>query len=40
MNAKEYKNKTVVFHEEAEIQAAAPGVCRRILSYSDDAMCV
>ena len=40
MNAKEYKNRTMLPHDEAEIQQAAKGVVRRILSYSDDAMCV
>jgi len=40
MQAKEYKNRPALFHEEAEIQAAAPGVTRRILSYTDEAMCV
>ena len=40
MNAKEYKNRVMLPHDEAEIQQAAPGVVRRILSYSDDAMCV
>ena len=40
MNAKEYKNRPMLPHDDAEIQQAAPGVVRRILSYSDDAMCV
>ncbi|MBR7164844.1 MAG: cupin domain-containing protein [Clostridia bacterium] len=40
MNAKEYRNRPCLPHGEAEIQDAAPGVVRRILSYSDDAMCV
>ncbi|MBR3836678.1 MAG: cupin domain-containing protein [Clostridia bacterium] len=40
MNAKEYRNFSCLHHDQAEIQAAGPGVVRRILSYSDDAMCV
>ena len=40
MNAKDYMDKVALFHDEAEIQDAAPGVVRRILGYSDDAMCV
>ncbi len=40
MNAKDYKDQVMLPHGKAEIQDAAPGVVRRILSYSDDAMCV
>ena len=40
MTAKEYKDLPMLPHREAEIQQAATGVVRRILSYSDDAMCV
>ena len=40
MKAKEYKDQVVCYHDNAEIQDAAPGVVRRILSFSDDAMCV
>lgn len=40
MNANEYKNLTALRREDAQTQEAAPGVKRRILSYSDEAMCV
>ncbi len=40
MNAKEYRDREVLYHQDAEVQDAAPGVTRRILSYSDEAMCV
>ncbi len=40
MNAKDYRNLPMLPHEDAEVQAAAPGVVRRILSHSEDAMCV
>ena len=40
MRAKDYKDQRVLYHDDAEIQEAAPGVVRRILSYSKDAMCV
>ena len=40
MNAKEYQNRIMIPHEEAEIQQAAPGVTRRILAHGPDAMCV
>ena len=40
MNAKDYKNQPMLPHEDAEIQQAAPGVVRRLLAYTGEAMCV
>jgi len=40
MNVKNYKDRSMLPHGEAQAEQAAPGVVRRILSYSDDAMCV
>lgn len=40
MNARDYKDQVALFHKDAEVQDAAPGVVRRILSYTDEAMCV
>ena len=40
MTLKEQMNKQMIASAEAFTEEAAPGVVRRILSYSDDAMCV
>jgi quercetin dioxygenase-like cupin family protein len=40
MKAKEYKNSTVVYGRDVEPIAAAEGVTRRILAYTDGLMCV
>jgi len=40
MDIKNYKNRILLPHEEAAVQQASKGVVRRILAYSDDAMCV
>ena len=40
MDIKNYKNRIMLPHEEAAVQQASKGVVRRILAYSDDAMCV
>ena len=40
MNITEYKNQNMLPHDEAAAEQAAPGVTRRVLAYSDDAMCV
>lgn len=34
------KNAAWVMHEEAAPMLAAPGVCRRVLAYTDGLMCV
>ena len=40
MEVKMYKNRTMLPHEEAALEQAGEGVIRRVLAYSDDAMCV
>ena len=40
MNTNSYKDQIMLMHEDACIQNAAEGVIRRILAYSNDAMCV
>lgn len=40
MNCKEYKDKIVLYHKDAEAVEAAEGVTRRVLSYDDGVMCV
>ena len=40
MNEKEYKDQSMLPHEDAAVQQASPGVVRRVLAYSEDAMCV
>lgn len=40
MEIKNYKNKVMLPHEEAKAEVGATGVTRRVLAYSDDAMCV
>ena len=40
MNCKEYKDRVVLFHKDAEAVAAAEGIVRRVLSYDDGVMCV
>jgi len=40
MEVNKYKNQVMLPHEEAAAQKAGEGVVRRVLAYSDDAMCV
>ena len=40
MSIQQQKNKIVVHNEDAVAEQAAPGVVRRVMSYSDDCMCV
>ena len=40
MNTNSYKDQIMLMHEDACIQNASEGVIRRILAYSNDAMCV
>ncbi|MBR6794221.1 MAG: cupin domain-containing protein [Clostridia bacterium] len=40
MNAKEYKNQHMLSHAEAEAASGGEGIVRRILSHTDEAMCV
>ncbi len=40
MEVKEYKNQILLPHEKACVQDNGSGVVRRVLAYSDDAMCV
>lgn len=40
MDVKEYKDQIMVSHEDACAQPAGEGVVRRVLAYSEDAMCV
>lgn len=40
MNVKDYMNQPMLAHDEAYSEPAGEGVVRRVLGYSDDAMCV
>ena len=40
MREQEYKNQSMLPHDQAAVQQAGEGVVRRVLSYSDEAMCV
>lgn len=40
MKAKDYQNKQVVFHSDAESVNCADGIIRRVKAYSKDLMCV
>lgn len=40
MKAKEYKDKQVVFHSDAESVNVEEGVVRRVKAYTKDLMCV
>ncbi|MBE6929128.1 MAG: cupin domain-containing protein [Clostridia bacterium] len=40
MNVKDYMNQVMLPHEDAQVQSGGEGVVRRVLAYSDDAMCV
>ena len=40
MREQEYKKQSMLPHDQAAVQQAGEGVVRRVLSYSDEAMCV
>jgi len=40
MEVKDYKDQIMVSHDKAAAQQAGEGVVRRVLAYSEDAMCV
>lgn len=37
---KDWKNKVWNYNEEIKGEAGAPGVCRKVLAYTDELMCV